>query len=141
MQQRVAWQYFEDRSIEDACPPLLALLSIMARGTFKGKDVHQPEIRRMFTLEYLLESDWYRERLVAKQKSDIALWQRHLRYVDACLENRAHLWAENSTELLHRREVAIAELQRASSPDYLEVLNGTLGLDPGLLVFATSPSA
>ena len=49
-QQRVAWQYFEDQSIEDACPPLLALLSIMAKGTFEGKDVHQPEIRRMFTL-------------------------------------------------------------------------------------------
>ena len=36
----------------------------------------------MFTAEYLLESDWYRERLVAKQHRDVALWRRHLAYVD-----------------------------------------------------------
>ena len=133
-QQRVAWQYFEDRSIEDACPPLLALLSIMAKGTFEGKDVHQPEIRRMFTLDYLLGSDWYRKRLVAKQKSDVTLWQRHLRYVDEFLANHAQMWEENPAELLRRREIAVAELERARSSAYLEVLNGTLGLDPSLLV-------
>jgi len=133
-QQRVAWQYFEDRSIEDACPPLLALLSIMAKGTFEGKDVHQPEIRQMFTLDYLLGSDWYRKRLVAKQKSDVTLWQRHLRYVDEFLANHAQMWEENPAELLRRREIAVAELERARSSAYLEVLNGTLGLDPSLLV-------
>ena len=58
-QQHVACQYFEDRSIDDACPPLRALLSIMANGSFEGKDAHDPEIRRMFTLDYLLASDWY----------------------------------------------------------------------------------
>ena len=99
-QQRVACQYFEDQSIEDACPPLLALLSIMAKGTFEGRDVHHPEIRRMFTLDYLLGCDWYRERLVAKQQSDVALWQRHLRYVDECLADPAQMWAENPAELL-----------------------------------------
>jgi len=133
-QQRVAWQYFEDQSIEDACPSLLALLSIMANGTFEGKGVHQPEIRRMFTLEYLLESDWYCKRLIAKEKSDVMLWQRHLRYVDECLANHAHMWAENSDELLRCREIAVAELERARSSAYLDVLNGTLGLDPSLVV-------
>ena len=133
-QQRVAWQYFEDQSIEDACPPLLALLSIMAKGTFEGKDVHQPEIRRMFTLDYLLGSDWYRKRLVAKQKSDVTLWQRHLRYVDECLANHAQMWQDNPADLARRREIAVAELERARSSAYLEELNGTLGLDPSLLV-------
>ena len=58
-QQRVALQYFEDGSIEQACPPLRALLSIMAHGQFEGKDVHHPDIRRLFTREHLLASDWY----------------------------------------------------------------------------------
>ena len=44
------------------------------------------------------------------------------------------MWAENPAELLRRREVAVAELERASSSAYLEMLNGTLGLDPSLLV-------
>jgi hypothetical protein len=106
----------------------------MAKGTFEGKDVQQPEIRRMFTLDYLLGSDWYRKRLVAKQKSDVTLWQRHLRYVDEFLANNAQTWEENPAELLRRREIAVAELERARSSAYLEVLNGTLGLDPSLLV-------
>ena len=41
-QQRVAPQYFEDGSIEDACPPLRALLHIMAHGHFEGSDAQRP---------------------------------------------------------------------------------------------------
>ena len=48
-QQRVASEYLEDGSIEDACPPLRALLTIMASGSFEGKEANHPEIRRMFT--------------------------------------------------------------------------------------------
>src|SRR5262249_17822923 len=66
-QQRVAQQTFEDGSIEDACPPLRALLSIMAHGTFEGKDAHHPAIRGLFTLEALQTSEWYQQRLAAKQ--------------------------------------------------------------------------
>ena len=36
-QQRVAEAYFTDGSIEDACPPLKALLHIMAYGTSRGR--------------------------------------------------------------------------------------------------------
>lgn len=62
-QQRVAQQYLDDGSVEDACPPLKALLHIMATGEYEGMDVHDPKIRAMFTRDYLLNSDWYRERL------------------------------------------------------------------------------
>ena len=37
-QQRVARQYLEDGSINQACPPLRALLQIMAEGQYEGKD-------------------------------------------------------------------------------------------------------
>ncbi len=136
-QQRVARQYFEDSSIDDACPPLRALLSIMANGSFEGKDAQKPEIRQMFTLDYLLASDWYTTRLIARQTSDVALWQRHLRYIDACLEDSGHLWAENSDELSRRRATVATELERAAAPTYVEALKGTLGLDPSLGGFAT----
>ena len=131
-QQRVARQYFEDGSIEDACPPLQCLLEIMAEGVLKGEDVHHPDIRKLFTLDSLLASDWYQKRLAAKQKSDVLLWQRHVRYLDNYLASHPQLWAENSSELEHRRTLAQAELQSASDPAYLKMLNGTLGLDPSL---------
>jgi hypothetical protein len=131
-QQRVARQYFEDGSIEDACPPLKSLLTIMAEGTIEGKDVHHPDIRALFTRESLLASDWYRKRLVARQNSDVSLWQRHVRYLDDCLASHAHLWTENLAELERRRSLARAELKAVSDPAYLSTLNGTLGLDPSL---------
>ncbi len=48
-QERVALQAFDDGSIDDACPPLRAVLSIMAHGKYEGKDAHHPDIRKLFT--------------------------------------------------------------------------------------------
>ena len=59
------------------------LLAIMAHGAFEGKDAHHPDIRRLFTLESLRASDWYRERLAAKQRVDDRLWRRHVAALDA----------------------------------------------------------
>ena len=83
-QRRVAVNYFEDGSLEAACPPLKALLTIMTAGSYEGKSVEDPAIRRLFTLEYLRESDWYRERLLTKQSRDISLWERHRRAMGSC---------------------------------------------------------
>ena len=69
--QRVARQYLEDGSYKLACPPLQALLSIMAHGHWHGHDITSPEVRKMFTREYLVASDWYHERLAHKQQRDI----------------------------------------------------------------------
>ena len=38
-QTRVALQYFEDGSVDAACPPLKALLHIMAHGSYEGRGV------------------------------------------------------------------------------------------------------
>jgi len=132
-QQRVARQYFEDGSIEDACPPLRALLSIMAEGSFEGKDAHHPDIRRIFRLDALLASDWYRQRLITKRRGDERLWRRHLDYLDALLAGQAPESPAELAELCRRREYALAELERIKSPAYLDELNGALGLDPSLL--------
>ncbi len=128
-QQRVALSYFNDGSIEGACPPLKALLHIMANGNYEGKTVEDPEIRKMFTLDYLLNSEWYSERLLNKQLKDIALWQNHVNYL------RDHLHNDHSivTEKMHLKEKleqAEKELSRIKSPNYLKSLHGTIGADP-----------
>ena len=73
-----------------ACPPLRALIHIMAHGQFEGQDAHHPEIRALFTREALLASDWYQERLTIKQQRDVALWERHVRSLTEFLARAGH---------------------------------------------------
>jgi hypothetical protein len=130
-QQRVAQQYLDDGSIEDACPPLYALLHIMAQGHYQGMDVHHPDIRAMFNREYLLDSAWYAERLQIKQTRDITLWQRHLDYLDKLLQDDQHKVASAiDLQLQQRRQRAAEKLDKLKSPEYLKMLVGTLGADP-----------
>src|SRR5690606_3829098 len=77
-QQAAAQQYFQDGSIEAACPPLRALLNIMAFGHCDGRGIDDPAIRGLFSREALLASDWYRERLTVKQARELTLWTKHV---------------------------------------------------------------
>jgi hypothetical protein len=123
-QCRVAKNYFEDGSIDAACPPLRALLHIMAEGHFEGRDAHHPEIRAMFSREALLESSWYRDRLLRKQQIDIALWKRHV----AALETAADsLLSLPEPELNCRLQLARTRLTHVVSAAYLDDLKGTIG--------------
>ena len=114
-QTRVALQYFEDGSVHAACPPLKALLHIMAHGSYEGLGAEAPQIRGLFTREALLASEWYRERLRVKQDRDVALWTRHL----SALESAGLALEE-----------ARLQLARVSAPAYLRELEGTIGADP-----------
>src|SRR5690606_10247473 len=44
-QKAAAQLYFDDGSVENACPPLRVLLHIMRSGNYEGKTAHDPEIR------------------------------------------------------------------------------------------------
>lgn len=132
-QERVAKEYFEDGSIADACPPLRALLSIMATGSYEGATVQDPYVRKMFSRDYLLGSDWYKKRLAAKQQVDIRLWTRHLKYVDTFLQMPAYAAEARTLDLDGRRKRAAAELEKAKSPRYLDELVGMLGTDPSVV--------
>jgi phosphoenolpyruvate carboxykinase (diphosphate) len=129
-QQRVAESYFEDGTIDDACPPLKALLHIMARGSYEGKTASDPEIRALFTREAMLESDWYRERLATKQQRDVALWARHTRSLREFLTRAGHREEAKRLGIDARLDYARAELERISAPEYLTALVGTIGADP-----------
>jgi hypothetical protein len=131
--KHVAQNYFDDRSVEAACPPLKALLHIMANGSYEGRDVDHPEVRALFDRGSVLRSDWYQERLRVKQERDIALWRRHIAALDAFRAMRA-----NGAEIDASERLAIArrELQRVCSTGYLEELVGTIGADPFRLQLA-----
>jgi hypothetical protein len=131
--QRVAGHYFNDGTIEFACPPLKALLHIMAKGSYEGRDLAHPDIRRMFSRDYLLGSDWYRARLEAKQKVDVALWQKHVDALESYLARRHHNDEEYHMTVKDRLMDARAHLGRVSSPTHLEELAGALGAEPALV--------
>ncbi|UCB54321.1 MAG: hypothetical protein JSW45_10270 [Thiotrichales bacterium] len=127
--QRVAKAYFDDGSVNDACPPLQALLHIMAYGHFDGKLIDDPAIRGMFNRDYLLQSDWYQERLRIKQARDAALWRMNRDYVeqkmDELKEEETGQWAE----MQERMEKAEQMIEWVNGQNYLDRLQGTLGAD------------
>ena len=129
-QQRVALQYLEDGSIEDACPPLQALLMIMATGSYSGMDIHHPDIRAMFGRESLLASDWYHERLEIKQRRDIAMWERHVKYLQQFLDDKDYDDEAQRLGMPQRLENAKRKLAAVEEEEYVKSLVGMLGADP-----------
>ncbi len=129
-QQRGALMYFEDGTIEDACPPLRAILHIMAYGHWEGKDASDPSVRAMFTREALLESDWYQERLLVKQRRDVELSHRKVKALEKFLARPGYAIEARRLGIAERLEKARLELERVSQPEYLADLFGTIGADP-----------
>jgi hypothetical protein len=128
-QRTVALHYFEDGSVESACPPVKALLHIMAYGEYEGMRENDPRLREMFTRESLLSSEWYKARLRAKQSVDIALWTRHVESLEAFL-NAGNTPAQIDWKT--RLADAHAELERVKNDTYIAALIGTIGADPSI---------
>ncbi len=129
-QRRVALQYFEDNTIEDACPPLKALLHIMAHGEWEGKSAAHPEFRKMFSRENLLSSDWYHERLVTKQSRDAAYLKRGIAYLNSFLARPGHTEPIARMNLNERLKKAEEQVESVLSKESLAILVGTFGADP-----------
>lgn len=129
--QRVAESYFADGSIAMACPPLKALLEIMAYGqTGDGLKLESPELRAMFSRDSVLHSDWYAARLDAKQRSDERRLTRAVASLYEFLDRPDNAGVANRLGLSQRRALAQAERVRVSSPEYRAALVGTIGLQP-----------
>jgi hypothetical protein len=129
-QKRIAQRYFNDGSVELACPPLRALLHIMSYDHFEGRGLEHSEIRALFTRENMLSSDWYGERLAAKQNVDIRQWDRHVRSLKTFLAKDNY--AEEAARLGISDRLARAQknLETVRSADYLQHLHGTIGAQP-----------
>jgi len=127
--ERVAKSCFEDGSVDRACPPIRALLHIMAHGEYEGHGIDAPEIRELFTRESMLASDWYQDRLARQKKVDIERWQRRVDYVSEVIEQSTDDDI-GSGDLAIRLAYAKGELERVSAESYVGSLAGTLGRDP-----------
>ena len=129
--QRVAEQYFADGTIALACPPLRALLEIMAHGrTADGFGLESPQVRALFSRESVLASAWYQARLDASQRSEEARLVRALADLDNFLGRPDNADAVRRLGLEARRADVFAEKERVASAAYRASLVGSIGLQP-----------
>jgi hypothetical protein len=130
--QKVALSYFNDGTVQYACPPLKALLHIMAYGEFEGMDAHNPEFRNLFTSESLYASDWYRERLLTRQKVAVRQGEKVIQAISLVLAAKDYT-DQNERQILEARlQETRLMVMRYESDDYLTRLHGTLGTDPSV---------
>lgn len=129
-QKIVAESYFNDGSIDAACPPLRALLHIMAHGQFEGMDLNHPKIRDLFSRDKILASDWYAERLATKQKIDVTSLERHLDTLKAFLSKTNYAAEADRLGIAARHAYLQKTYQHICSSEYLKELHGTIGVQP-----------
>mmetsp|Transcript_65390 Transcript_65390/g.160999 ORF Transcript_65390/g.160999 Transcript_65390/m.160999 type:complete len:1316 (+) Transcript_65390:100-4047(+) len=136
--KRVAEAYFADGAVNSACPPMKALLHIMRDGEFEGKKISDPEIRKLFTREYIIGSDWYKARLAAFQKKETMRLERSIEHMDNYLKSvKANDWKGQQIvadlKLDARLEKTKKRLEEVKKPSFLSEIEGSLGVDPALL--------
>ncbi len=129
-QKKVALEYFADGSVESAIPPLKILLHIMAYGHYEGKEISDPELRTYFTRDYVIQSDWYKERLKLKQVREVKFLQQQLASLEAFNSNPKNNELVNEMDITGRIASVKKNLANTMSDSYLVQLEGTIGLDP-----------
>ncbi len=129
-QKKVALAYFEDGSVEAAVPPLKILLHIMAYGEFEGKEISDPELRKYFEREYVIESDWYKERLALKQAKEIEFTSKQLADLETFAAQPENALLVEQMNIANRISIAKDRLAYVKSDSYISDITGTIGADP-----------
>jgi len=125
----VAEQYFMDGSIEQAVPPLAALLNIMAKGSFEGKGLEDASIRAMFTRDAVIKSNWYKARLEKRRDREKAITLSIIRDLESFLAMPEY---EHESVRLGIKQKLIrsrTQIEYLDSHEYLDGLVGTIGAD------------
>ncbi|WP_168583025.1 hypothetical protein [Gephyromycinifex aptenodytis] len=131
--ERVAQAYIDDGTIAYACPPLRALLEVMANGvTSEGWRLDSPELREQFTRESVLASDWYADRLASFQAGEIERAERAVATLRGFIERPDNEGVVARLGLVGRLRKAEDTLARVCSPQFRQSLIGTLGREPSL---------
>ena len=129
-QEKVGLRYFEDGSVEGAIPPLKILLHIMAYGNYEGKEISDPSLRKYFDRDYIIQSDWYKDRLKLKQQKDRQFYKKQISYLEKFIGNQSNTDLVNELDLVNKLENVKGLYQRADESDYVKRLVGTIGADP-----------
>ncbi|MDO5502887.1 MAG: hypothetical protein Q4G67_06890 [Actinomycetia bacterium] len=129
--ERVARSYLKDGTIDSACPPVRALLEIMADGmSVDGLTLDDPAFRQMFTREAVLASDWYAARLDAAQSQLVARAEAGISAITDLLEGQGAGGVVERLDLRGRLDEVTAARDEAASGAARERLIGTLGRQP-----------
>jgi len=129
-QQKVAKSYIEDGSVEAAIPPMKAILHIMAEGSYEGKTADDPEIRKLFDRDYVMNSDWYKARLKRFQDNRVNQVKSSIEYMEKFLGSERHKDEAMRLGIPTRMEKAKVKLKEVQAKSYLKTIEGTIGLDP-----------
>lgn len=125
--KKAALDYFQDGSIEDAAPPIKALLHIMTYGDYLGHTIDSSAVRDLFKKETILCSDWYAERLKNKQNIDSNLMQKKISNLEDFIANPVNVSVIKEFHYDTRLNEAKEAFTYYQSDVYLEELKGTLG--------------
>ena len=128
--QKSAKAYFEDGSAEAAIPPLKAVLSVMAFGSYEGKSIEDPEVRKLFDRDTVLQSDWYKERLERYKDQEIAYIERSMNYIQAYLAKGTNASSNAARRAQLEVQRAKVRLEALRNPSYMEIITGSIGKDP-----------
>ena len=125
--KKAALNYFQDGSVEDAIPPIKALLHIMAYGDYEGHTLESSEVRDLFKKETILSSEWYGKRLKNKQQIDSNLIRKKIDNLEAFIANPINASVIKEFHYDERLKAARETLRYYQSDAYLEALKGTIG--------------
>ena len=125
---RVAKAYFDDGTVSLAVPPIRALLEIMVNGVCsEGWTLDDPELREMFTRESVLASDWYAERIDAKQADAVRRAERGIAHLEQFMADPRNASACEEIDVQARLDQVRKFHDRAVTAEYRQQLVGTLG--------------
>jgi phosphoenolpyruvate carboxykinase (diphosphate) len=129
--QRVAQAYFDDGTVSLAIPPLKALLEIMATGTTaEGWDLETAEFRALFGATAILDSQWYADRLDAKQSAAAERSAAGLAALQKFASTAGNDEPSARLDVASRIAAAEAEYAKFSSAVYRAGIVGTVGRQP-----------
>ncbi|MBK5246479.1 MAG: hypothetical protein JJE49_04325 [Peptostreptococcaceae bacterium] len=128
--KKAAMAYFQDGSIEEAIPPIKAILNIMAYGEYQGHTIDDSFVRDLFKKENVLPSDWYAARLKNKQYIDADLLKKKICNIESFVNNPVNKSLIQEFCYKERLESAKIMYDYCLSDAYLESLIGTLGAAP-----------
>jgi hypothetical protein len=125
--RRAAELVIKSDEIKQAIPPLYALLYITAYGDFDGMKLQDETFRQMFDYDYVINSDWYLERLKCYKNAQIDHLTEGRTRLQGIYEFHDAIDEESADIIENRLDNLEKELAFVRSPAYLKAIIGTLG--------------